>query len=76
MYRYTYVYMCVYIYILIYMSLCPKHCANKMAKEWKEGIVFQCPIVCGPFTSHFCIEPAFCSTGVSVFPKQGLISTD
>lgn len=65
---------CMRVYILIYIHLCPKHYADKMAKERKEGIVFQCPIVCGPFTSHFCTEAAFCSTGVSVFPRRGLIS--
>lgn len=60
--------------IRIHASLCPKHCTNKIAKEWQEEIVFQCPIVCGPFTSHFCTEPAFCSTSVSTFPKRGLVS--
>lgn len=55
--------------IHIHVSLCPKHCTNKMAKEWQEEIVFQCPVVCGPFTSHFCTEPAFCSTSVNTFPK-------
>lgn len=53
----------------IHVNLYPKHCANKIAEEWQEEIVFQCPVVCGPFTSHFCTEPAFCSTSVSAFPK-------
>lgn len=65
---------CVCVFVSMYLSSRPKHCASRAAQEWKEGIVFQRPIVCGPFTSHFCTEPAFCSTGVSALPKRGLIS--
>lgn len=53
----------------IRVNLYPNHCANKIAEEWQEEIVFQCPVVCGPFTSHFCTEPAFCSTSASAFPE-------
>lgn len=58
----------------VHVSLCPKHCTNKIAKEWQEEIVFQCPIICGPFTSHFCTAPAFCSASVGTFPRRGLVS--